>query len=87
MTLIFTEDKLILSKSTHSWSVWQDLFDDFTTSITFNNVEELAIYLMTEYKLESNPQKIIEDTLNHSNADFHEIRITMHQLTLFNTSI
>ncbi len=87
MTLIFTEDKLMLSKSTHSWSVWQDLFEDFKTSITFENVEELAVYLMTEYKLESNPRKIIEDTLKHSGTDIHEIQITRHQLTIINTNI
>ena len=60
MDLIFTEDKLLISRTPADWRLWQNYFSNYKASLTFNNASELIEYLKFDYKLsDTNAEKVV----------------------------
>ena len=51
LDLIFTRSRILLSKTTKDWRLWQDQYNDFVTSLSFESTGELLSYLRMEYNL------------------------------------
>ncbi len=51
LDLIFTNSAILLSKTSMDWRYWQNKYQDYMASLSFENMEELLDYLQRDYKL------------------------------------
>jgi hypothetical protein len=72
MTLIYTStDKWLISKEVVDWKVWQDKLFWYISSITFNNIIDLAVFLKRDFHLdEQNREFIINEVMASGNTTF-----------------
>ena len=51
--LIFLEDKLLLSSKQYiSWTEIQNEYENYTTSLVFDSLEDVKEYIIIDYKLD-----------------------------------
>ena len=63
LDLIFFDNKILVSKETRDWKVWQEKLYYYKSSITFKENVDFIEYIKFDYKLTVKDLKIIEETL------------------------
>jgi hypothetical protein len=76
MTLVYTKtDKWLISKEEVSWEVWQDKLFWYMSSISFNNIVDLADFLREDFHLDEQKKGFIIDKVMASNKTIFELYI------------
>ena len=70
LDLIFTKSRFLSSKTSKDWRQWQDEFEDYMASLTFETQDALLAYLQMDYKL---PAAAIERLASEIIRDGREV--------------
>lgn len=66
ISLIYTKDKIYISKENKDWREWQDLLPEYKTSLSFNNLIDLKVFLESEYKISEVDYSYLQKTIGQS---------------------
>ncbi|WP_421798266.1 hypothetical protein [Haliscomenobacter sp.] len=63
LDLIFFDEKMLVSKETRDWRVWQEKLHFYKASLTFGDKVDFFEYIKLDYNLTDKDIKIIDETL------------------------
>ena len=75
LDFIITRSNLLLSKNSKHWQEWQNEYEDYMTSLTFENLEELLAYLQIVYKLSDLDIENISDDILKDAREIIEVKL------------